>query len=121
MASIGPRQLDVGAEADHMGSLILQIWRFFTTFCYFGSLSLDLAIHLFFMSVVTSICLSWRLHEVLRGKVFTPRHGSADHDRMRYSRLLEENSFSNRRADYVWLLTLCGSFLLVRPCSIQNI
>jgi hypothetical protein len=34
---------------------------------------------------------------------------------MRYSRLLEENSFSNRRADYVWLLTLCGTFLLVRP------
>lgn len=34
---------------------------------------------------------------------------------MRYSRLLEENSFSNRRADYVWLLALCASFLLVRP------
>ena len=32
---------------------------------------------------------------------------------MRYSRLLEENSFSNRRADYVWLLFLCSSFLWV--------
>ncbi|CAD6587645.1 MAG: hypothetical protein TREMPRED_004816 [Tremellales sp. Tagirdzhanova-0007] len=32
---------------------------------------------------------------------------------MRYSRLLEENSFSNRRADYVLLLALCASFLLV--------
>jgi Derlin-2/3 len=29
--------------------LIVQVWRFVTTFCYFGSLSLDLAIHLFFM------------------------------------------------------------------------
>lgn len=35
-------------------------------------------------------------------------------DRMRYSRLLEENSFSNRRADYVWLLFLCATFLIVR-------
>ena len=32
---------------------------------------------------------------------------------MRYSRLLEENSFSSRRADYVLLLALCASFLLV--------
>lgn len=36
---------------------------------------------------------------------------------MRYSRLLEENSFANRRADYAWLLFLCASFLLVSvPC-----
>ncbi|KAK1925644.1 Derlin [Papiliotrema laurentii] len=58
----------------------LQPWRFITTFCYFGPLSLDLGFHLFFV--------------------------------MRYSRLLEENSFSNRRADYVWLLFLCSAFLL---------
>ncbi|WWC88404.1 uncharacterized protein L201_003315 [Kwoniella dendrophila CBS 6074] len=32
---------------------------------------------------------------------------------MRYSRLLEENSFSNKRADYVWLLFLCCVFLLI--------
>lgn len=31
---------------------------------------------------------------------------------MRYSRLLEENSFSNRKADYIWLLALCAMFLL---------
>lgn len=31
---------------------------------------------------------------------------------MRYSRLLEENSFSNRRADYIWLLMLVAGFLL---------
>ncbi|RSH78344.1 uncharacterized protein EHS24_002064 [Apiotrichum porosum] len=58
-----------------------QPWRFVTTFCYFGQLNLDLALHLFFV--------------------------------MRYSRLLEENSFSNRRADFVWLLFLVSSFLLV--------
>ncbi|EIW67503.1 derlin-2/3 [Tremella mesenterica] len=59
----------------------MQIWRFATTFFYFGPLSLDLAFHLFFL--------------------------------MRYSRLLEENSFSSRKADYVWLLCLCATFLLV--------
>ncbi|GMK59163.1 hypothetical protein CspeluHIS016_0701780 [Cutaneotrichosporon spelunceum] len=57
-----------------------QPWRFLTTFCYFGRLSMDLAFHLYFM--------------------------------VRYSRLLEENSFSNRRADYVWLLVLVMAFLL---------
>ncbi|KAK8858837.1 hypothetical protein IAR55_003067 [Kwoniella newhampshirensis] len=59
----------------------MQLWRFVTTFLYFGPLSLDLAFHLFFI--------------------------------MRYSRLLEENSFSNRKADYVWLLFLCSIFLLL--------
>ncbi|OCF39692.1 derlin-2/3 [Kwoniella heveanensis CBS 569] len=59
----------------------MQVWRFITTFLYFGPLSLDLAFHLFFI--------------------------------MRYSRLLEENSFSNRRADYVWLLFLCSAFLIM--------
>lgn len=39
---------------------------------------------------------------------------TADLYRMRYSRLLEENSFSNRRADFVWLLCLVAGFLLVR-------
>ncbi|WVQ65354.1 uncharacterized protein L199_003530 [Kwoniella botswanensis] len=59
----------------------MQVWRFITTFLYFGPLSLDLAFHMFFI--------------------------------LRYSRLLEENSFSNRRADYVWLLFLCSVFLLI--------
>ncbi|ORX37185.1 Derlin [Kockovaella imperatae] len=58
----------------------MQLWRFFTTFFYFGPLSFDLVFHLFFI--------------------------------MRYSRLLEENSFSNRRADYIYLLALCATFLL---------
>jgi Derlin-2/3 len=34
---------------------------------------------------------------------------------MRYSRMLEESSFANRRADYFWLLLLCAILLLVRP------
>lgn len=39
---------------------------------------------------------------------------------MRYSRLLEENSFSNRRADYVFLLLLCAAFLLVSLCELDS-
>lgn len=42
-------------------------------------------------------------------------------DSMRYSRLLEENSFANRRADYAWLLFLCASFLLVSVLCIWPI
>jgi hypothetical protein len=34
---------------------------------------------------------------------------------MRYSRLLEENSYANRRADFLWLLIVCSAMLLVRP------
>nr|ODN91595.1 derlin-2/3 [Cryptococcus depauperatus CBS 7855]ODN91800.1 derlin-2/3 [Cryptococcus depauperatus CBS 7841] len=59
----------------------MQLWRFLTTFLYFGPVSLDLVFHIFFI--------------------------------MRYSKLLEENSFSNRRADYAWLLLLCATFLLL--------
>lgn len=33
---------------------------------------------------------------------------------MRYSRMLEESSFANRKADYVWLLILSAVMLLVR-------
>ncbi|CAL1713168.1 unnamed protein product [Somion occarium] len=57
-----------------------QIWRAFTTFFYFGSLSLDFVFHMFFF--------------------------------MRYSRLLEESSFANRKADYFWLLFQSGILLL---------
>ncbi|KAJ3556196.1 hypothetical protein NM688_g2160 [Phlebia brevispora] len=57
-----------------------QIWRIFTNFFYFGSLSLDFVFHMFFF--------------------------------MRYSRMLEESSFANRKADYVWLLLLSSIILL---------
>ena len=33
---------------------------------------------------------------------------------MRYSRMLEESSFANRKADYFWLLFLSALMLLVR-------
>ena len=33
---------------------------------------------------------------------------------MRYSRMLEESSFANRKADYVWLLIQSAVMLLVR-------
>jgi Derlin-2/3 len=52
----------------------------FTTFFYFGSISLDFVFHLFFF--------------------------------MRYSRMLEESSFANRKADYFWLLFLSSLMLL---------
>ncbi|KAJ3933280.1 MAG: Der1-like protein [Lentinula lateritia] len=57
-----------------------QPWRVFTTFFYFGSISLDFVFHLFFF--------------------------------MRYSRMLEESSFANRKADYFWLLLLSSAMLL---------
>jgi len=57
-----------------------QPWRMFTTFFYFGSISLDFVFHLFFF--------------------------------MRYSRMLEESSFANRKADYFWLLFLSSLMLL---------
>ncbi|KAI0315807.1 Der1-like protein [Amylostereum chailletii] len=58
----------------------VQLWRLFTTFFYFGPISVDFVFHMFFF--------------------------------MRYSRLLEESSFSNRKADYVWLLFLSAAMLL---------
>jgi hypothetical protein len=39
---------------------------------------------------------------------------TGDHDSMRYSRMLEESSFANRKADYFWLLFLSALMLLVR-------
>lgn len=33
---------------------------------------------------------------------------------MRYSKMLEDNTFSGRKADYVWMLTVSGTLLLVR-------
>ncbi|KAH9980205.1 Der1-like protein [Lactifluus volemus] len=58
----------------------VQLWRVFTTFFYFGTISLDFVFHLFFF--------------------------------MRYSRMLEESSFANRKADYFWLLFLSSLMLL---------
>ncbi|VDC04462.1 unnamed protein product [Peniophora sp. CBMAI 1063] len=57
-----------------------QLWRPFTNFFYFGSMSLDFIFHMFFF--------------------------------MRYSRMLEESSFANKKADYFWLLFLCAVMLL---------
>ncbi|CED83189.1 Predicted membrane protein [Phaffia rhodozyma] len=59
----------------------LQLWRLISTFIYFGPLSINFVMRLFFI--------------------------------MRYSRLLEENSYANRKADYLWLLIVCSLFLLL--------
>ncbi|KAH9846368.1 Der1-like protein [Lenzites betulinus] len=58
-----------------------QPWRAFTTFFYFGGISLDFVFHMFFF--------------------------------MRYSRMLEESSFANRKADYSWMLFLSSLMLLL--------
>ena len=39
---------------------------------------------------------------------------------MRYSRMLEESSFANRKADYFWLLFLSSLMLLVRLPPLIN-
>ncbi|KAL7418148.1 Derlin [Mrakia frigida] len=59
----------------------MELWRPISTFIYFGPLSMEFLIHLFFI--------------------------------MRYSRLLEENSYANRRADFLWLLIVCSAMLLL--------
>ncbi|KAJ7784555.1 Der1-like protein [Mycena metata] len=74
-----------------------QPWRAGTTFFYFGPISLDFVFHLFFL-YATSLCAVIRL--------------SYSAGSMRYSRMLEESSFPNRRADYFWLLLLSSVMLL---------
>ena len=44
----------------------------------------------------------------------TPYNERTNDDSMRYSRMLEESSFANRKADYFWLLFLSSLMLLVR-------
>jgi hypothetical protein len=39
---------------------------------------------------------------------------------MRYSRMLEESSFANRKADYFWLLLLSSVMLLVESCTYDS-
>ena len=38
---------------------------------------------------------------------------------MRYSRMLEESSFANRKSDYLWLLILSAGILLVRISKVN--
>jgi Derlin-2/3 len=83
-----------------------QIWRVATCFLFWGKLSLEFFFHIFF----------------LYASVF-PRstvYGQSDADRvgsrfcsMRYSKMLEESAFHGRRADYVWLLIVSCTILLV--------
>ncbi|EKM49527.1 uncharacterized protein PHACADRAFT_188623 [Phanerochaete carnosa HHB-10118-sp] len=74
---VTPLQLYVSYKAAFTN---MQLWRVFTNFFYFGSLSLDFVFHMFFF--------------------------------MRYSRMLEESSFANRKAEYVWLLIQSAVMLL---------
>jgi hypothetical protein len=72
---------------------------------------MDLVMHLFFMSVFFLLFLR---------SCFRIRPASAELTgflfpcSMRYSRLLEEGSYANKKADYLWLLITCSIGLLVR-------
>lgn len=80
-----------------------QFWRVFTTFLYWGNLSLDFFFHLFFLCVPSGL--------LTRGEAGADaRRGSCS---MRYSRMLEESTFHGRRGDYVWLLIVSCTLLLV--------
>jgi hypothetical protein len=79
-----------------------QLWRLVTAFLYFGPVTLDLAFHLFFMLVRNCHSIESLKSDVSRAICS-----------MRYSRLLEENNFAGRRADYLCLLLFNGIILLV--------
>lgn len=68
---------------------------------YYGPLGLDFVFHLFFLSVTSAT-----MRRVLKS------------DRsMRYSKMLEENTYHGHRAEYAWLLVVCCSLLLVRDST----
>ncbi|KNZ57610.1 uncharacterized protein VP01_2113g3 [Puccinia sorghi] len=73
------------------------LWRLVTNFLYFGPLSLDFFFHLFFLTVVAKAL----------------KHGSWSLCSMRYSKMLEENTYHGHRADYAWLLIVCCTLLLL--------
>ncbi|KAF7365207.1 Derlin [Mycena venus] len=78
-----------------------QPWRAGTTFFYFGPISLDFVFHLFLL--------------VRRSRLLLPCHVfivSIFSVSMRYSRMLEESSFPNQKANYFWLLLLSSMMLL---------
>ena len=76
----------------------------FTTFFYFGNISIDFVFHMFFLCVFI---------QLLQHLVWITNSRNS----MRYSRMLEESSFPQRRADYFWLLLQSAVMLLVRPPS----
>lgn len=80
-----------------------QLWRLVTCFLYWGPLSLDFFFHLFFLCVLSTSSLSRTSVKLI----------SMMSDSMRYSKMLEQSSFHGRRADYVWLLIVSCTMLLV--------
>lgn len=76
-----------------------------TTFFYFGSISLDFVFHLFFLFVIFFYFICFKFYQSAK-----PLHFF---NSMRYSRMLEESSFANKKADYFWLLLQSSVMLLV--------
>ena len=76
-----------------------------TTFFYFGSISLDFVFHLFFLFVIFFYIICFKFYQNAK-----PLHFF---NSMRYSRMLEESSFANKKADYFWLLLQSSVMLLV--------
>lgn len=83
------------------------MWRALTTFLYFGPMSIELVLHLFFMCVLLALGFSARCAALNQNAPFLIFSS------MRYSRQLEEASYAGKKADYVWLLFCCGVMLLV--------
>ncbi len=88
----------------------LQWWRLLTPFLYFGPINFDFFLQMFFLYVPT-----------MRAPQVTPAFGHADMAprralRMRYCRILEEESFANRPADFLFMLLFgAATMLAVSP------
>lgn len=80
-----------------------------TNFFYFGPLSFELFFHLFFLYVLGVFSVLIDSERICRS-----------FSSMRYSKMLEESSFANRKADYFWLLLQSAIMLLVRPSYPQR-
>lgn len=90
------------------------MWRALTTFLYFGPMSIELVLHLFFM------CVFLALDYTARCAALNQDPHSLAVPSMRYSRQLEENSYAGKKADYLWLLFCCGLMLLVSPSALAS-
>ena len=86
----------LGSSLTTLTLFVVQVWRLFTNFLFFGTFSLDFIFHMYFLYVNPA-----KLSPVRDCTVTRPFCA-----RVRYCRLLEEGSFRGRTADFVWMLFL---------------